>query len=103
MSDKVTIDKRAVRKALTEVTDPELGVNIVDLGFIYGIGIGDGWVKIKMTLTSPLCPLGDSLTEEVKKRVGEIAGVAGVEVELVFNPPWSPEKVSPQARKVLGL
>ena len=87
------LTREKIEAALKEVIDPEIGINILDLGFIYGIEINDGQVKIKMTLTSPMCPLGGLIIEDIKKRVGSLEGVTAVDVELVFDPPWTPEKM----------
>lgn len=97
----VTTDQ--VRAKLEEVYDPELMIDIVNLGLIYGIGIsGDGReVRIKMTLTTLGCPAFDSMRQEIIGRVAELPGVQQVEVDLTFDPPWSREKMSEEARTLL--
>ncbi len=91
------LTREKIEAALKEVVDPEIGMNIVDLGFIYGLEINGSRVKIKMTLTSPMCPLGGLIIEDIKKRVGLLEGVTAVDVELVFDPPWTPEKMHQEA------
>ena len=95
--------EQAVREALTEVLDPELGVNIVDLGLVYAIDIDRDAVAVTMTTTTPACPLNDYLTSEAERMVRErIAGVGAVSVQLVWEPPWSPDLMSAHARALLG-
>ncbi|GGB39836.1 DUF59 domain-containing protein [Virgibacillus dakarensis] len=93
-----------VRASLFEVIDPELGVNIMDLGLIYAIELDDNDnVKITMTLTTPGCPMHDSIANGVKYRVGQIEGVAEIDVNLVWEPAWSPDKMSDRAKEMLGF
>ncbi|RKZ26143.1 hypothetical protein DRQ20_03640 [bacterium] len=93
-----------IREALKEVVDPELGINVVDLGLIYGIECpSPEEVKIRMTLTVKGCPLAHFLTQQVKERVEKIEGVKKVEVELVWDPPWNPSMVSPEVKKRFGI
>lgn len=94
-----------VRNRLKEVIDPELGINIVDLGLVYEIDPGDDGVHVLMTLTSPGCPLHEVFREEVKRNVSELDAYAeeDVEVELTFDPPWSREKMTDEARAELGF
>lgn len=87
------VSEKLVFKKLKEVIDPEIGMNIVDLGLIYGVKIKDGQVKVMMTLTTPGCPLAAFFPEEVEKKLKEIAGVKKAKVELTFDPPWSPERM----------
>lgn len=95
--------KAVILKKLGEVLDPELNISIVDLGLIYDVQEQTGEVKIKMTLTTMGCPLFDVIDQEIKKAVAEIKGINKVEVELVFDPPWSKERLSPAARAQLGV
>lgn len=98
------VSKEEVLEALREVYDPEIPlVNVVDLGLIYEVKVDDGKVFIKMTLTNPLCPLANLLPEMVKEAVKKLKGVKEVKVELVWDPPWSPDKMSKEAERVLGL
>lgn len=87
------INKEKVVEVLKEIYDPEIPINIYDLGLIYNLEIKDEEVYILMTLTFPGCPMGNYLVETVKERLKSIEGVKKVEVELTFDPPWSPEKI----------
>ncbi len=88
--------------ALRRVIDPELGINIVDLGLVYEAVVVDGCAKIRMTMTTPACPMGPYLTEEVERALGGMPGVQKVAVDLVFEPLWSPEQMTPEAKEQLG-
>jgi metal-sulfur cluster biosynthetic enzyme len=93
----------AIRKAIRAVKDPELNLNIIDIGLVYDIDVDDsGDVRVQMTLTSPGCPSGAEIMEEVKRVVGDMEGVRAVEVELVWEPYWTPEKMDPRVRAFLG-
>tara|TARA_Y100000310_G_scaffold343975_1_gene454319 strand:- start:2778 stop:3065 length:288 start_codon:yes stop_codon:yes gene_type:complete len=92
--------KEDVMKILKEVMDPEIGIDIVTLELIYGVNVENDIVNIKMTFTTPMCPYGPMLVEEIKARVKEIEGVKEVNVEVVFDPPWHP---SEQLRATLGV
>jgi FeS assembly SUF system protein len=90
--------------ALQTCYDPEIPVNIYDLGLVYGIEISDSSdLRIKMTLTAPNCPVAQSLPMEVEKKVSAIEGVKSAQVEVVWEPPWSPEKMSEGAKLTLGM
>lgn len=92
-----------VRKALKQVKDPDLGLNIIDLGLVYDVEISDaGHVHVKMTLTSPGCPAGEEIIDDVRRTVTDLEGVTSVEVELVWEPYWTPEKMDPRVRAFLG-
>ena len=92
-----------IRKALRAVKDPELGLNIIDLGLVYDVELNeDGQVHVRMTLTSPGCPAGGEIIQGVRDVAGEVEGVTGVEVELVWEPYWTPEKMDPRVRAFLG-
>ena len=92
-----------IRKALRAVKDPELGLNIIDLGLVYDVEVNDGGqVHVRMTLTSPGCPAGGEIIQGVKDVAGDVEGVTGVEVELVWEPYWTPEKMDPRVRAFLG-
>jgi len=91
-----------VREKLREVMDPELGVNIVDLGLIYGVEVKGSSVTVKMTFTTPACPLLNFLVQNVESKVKEL-GLEDVRVELVWDPPWTPERMSPEAKMQLGM
>jgi metal-sulfur cluster biosynthetic enzyme len=92
-----------VRKSLKGVKDPELGLNVVDIGLIYDVKVSDaGDVSITMSLTSPGCPSGPEIIGDVKQVVGDLEGVNSVEVELVWEPYWTPERMDPRVRAFLG-
>lgn len=88
--------------ALHDVEDPEVGINIVDLGLIYAVARDDGAVTVQMTLTSQGCPAGEYIMGGVRQRLTRLDGVASVDVDLVWDPPWSPEAISPEGREELG-
>lgn len=90
--------------ALKDIFDPEIPVNIYDLGLIYGVDVADdGGVVVTMTLTTPHCPVAESMPGEVELRVGAVPGVRDAEVNLVWDPPWDPAKMSDEARLELGM
>lgn len=95
-------DPAAVWQALSTILDPEFGINIVDLGFIYSATCDEGRVKVVMTLTTPSCPSGAWIHEGVRAALQAIAGVKAVDVELVFEPAWSSAMLSAEARRLLG-
>ncbi len=96
------VSEEKVRKSLKEVIDPELGINIVDLGLVYEVEVEDDRVEILMTLTTPGCPFGSIFDEMVRQEVGPLEGVNEVEVELTFEPSWTPEEMTDEARDELG-
>lgn len=97
------INETTVEEALKDVIDPELGVNVVDLGLIYEVAIDGSDVRITMTLTTPGCPLHESIAEAVDEVVRlMIPGVGAVAVDLVWDPPWTPDRISEQGRWELG-
>jgi metal-sulfur cluster biosynthetic enzyme len=91
-----------VMDALSNVIDPELGLDFVELGLIYGVSISDGNVHVTFTLTTPGCPIGPQVNEQIEEFVGELDAVKTVESEMVFTPPWSPEMMSEDAKFALG-
>lgn len=94
----------AVIAAIKEIYDPEIPVNIYDLGLIYGVEIGpDNHAIVTMTLTTPHCPVAESMPAEVELRVGAVPGVGASEVNLVWDPPWDPQKMSDDAKLELGM
>ena len=98
------VDAHQVHEALATVYDPEIPVNIVDLGLVYQCDIdSDGVVRLEMTLTAPGCGMGPVLVEDVKSRLSQVPNVKGVEVELVFDPPWSRDMMTEEAQLELGL
>ncbi len=96
------IDAEMVRKALRQVKDPEISLNIMDLGLVYDVEVEEGEVHVKMTLTSPGCPAGAQIMSDVDQTVRMMEGVTGVEVELVWEPFWTPERIDPKVRSFLG-
>jgi FeS assembly SUF system protein len=94
----------AVIDALKEIYDPEIPVNLYDLGLIYGVDItANGHAAITMTLTTPHCPVAESMPGEVELRVSAVPGIATAEVNLVWDPPWDPQKMSDDAKLELGM
>lgn len=102
----VMVTHEAVLEALHEVIDPELGVNVVDLGLVYGVGLeekAEGRVHVAMTLTTPGCPLHDSLVEAAERAIETmVPGVCEARVNLVFEPPWTADRISVAGREALG-
>ncbi|QQS15394.1 MAG: DUF59 domain-containing protein [Candidatus Moraniibacteriota bacterium] len=95
--------KAAITRALKTILDPELFVSIVDLGLVYDIAVKDSAVKITMTLTTIGCPLFQTIENEVREKVSALPGVKSVEVELTFDPPWDPSRLSEHAKAELGM
>jgi metal-sulfur cluster biosynthetic enzyme len=91
-----------VQEALTNVIDPELGLDFVELGLIYDVEIEGGDVFITFTLTSPGCPIGPQVSEQIEEYVGELDGVGNVHSRMTFTPPWTPELMSEEAKFALG-
>ena len=96
------VTKEAVMDALREVFDPEIPVNVVDLGLIYGVEIDGDTVKVQMTMTVPGCPMHGLMTSDARERISKLEGVKKTEVQLVWQPPWSPDKMSSAAKSLLG-
>lgn len=92
-----------VRVALRKVKDPELGLNIVDLGLIYEVAVADGAVHVDMTLTSPGCPAGPQIMTDVENTLKALDGVTDVDLNLVWSPFWTPERIEPRVRAYMGL
>lgn len=95
--------EKDVRNALKGVKDPELGLDLVVLGLIYDIDVRDADVKATISLTSPFCPVAGQIVEEVKQAIEAVDGVDRAEVELTFDPPWTPDRIAPLVRASLGL
>ncbi|MEE4201270.1 SUF system Fe-S cluster assembly protein [Erythrobacter sp.] len=96
--------QQAVIEALKEIYDPEIPVNIYDLGLIYGVEVDDeADATVTMTLTTPHCPVAETMPGEVELRAASVPGIRDAEVVLVWDPPWSPEKMSDEARLELGM
>ena len=93
-----------IRKALRQVKDPELNLNIMDIGLVYEVDVSEaGDVHVKMTLTSPGCPAGAEIIGDVKNVVGELEDVKSVDVELVWEPYWTPERMDPRVKAFMGF
>ena len=91
-----------VTEALSNVIDPELGLDFVELGLVYDVDIDGATVNITFTLTTPACPIGPQVSEQMKEFVGELEGVEEVVPSMVFTPPWTPDKMSEDAKFALG-
>lgn len=96
-------DELQVLEALRQVYDPELMVNVVDLGLVYNVKLDEKTVEVDMTLTSPACPAGPQMIEQAKNALRQLDGVEEVKVNLVMSPPWSPERMTEEARDQLGI
>lgn len=94
--------KEIASMLLQNVLDPELGISIVDLGLVYGVDIEDSTLTVTMTLTTPGCPLHDTLTDAVQRTLERTPGVEKVQVDLVWQPAWSPERITPEGKRLLG-
>ena len=99
----MTVTEKDVRTALKGVKDPELGLDLVVLGLIYEIKVEGDRVEAVMSLTSPMCPVAGQIVEEVQAAIEGVDGIASAEVELTFDPPWTPDRISPLVRASLGL
>lgn len=99
----MAVTEKDVRKALKTVKDPELHLDLVVLGLIYDIEIEGSEVKTIMSLTSPFCPVAGQIVEDAKTAIEGVEGVESAEVELTFDPPWTPERIAPLIRSSLGL
>jgi metal-sulfur cluster biosynthetic enzyme len=104
MSDQapVTPDREAVMEALENVIDPELGLDFVSLGLVYEVEVEGSDVLVTFTLTTPACPIGPQVSEQITEFVGEVDGVDRVFPKMTFSPPWSPERMTDDAKFALG-
>lgn len=98
-----TVTEAQVYEALKQCYDPEIPVNVVDLGLIYDVKIIDAWVGVKLTLTTPGCGMSGMIAQDVKNRVMRLPGVKEADVRIVWEPAWTPERMSPEAKKRLGF
>ncbi len=105
MTDVTTavLSADTVRQALRQVKDPELDMNIVDLGLVYDVEVDGGLVRINMTLTSPGCPAGPMITNDIYKVVRALEGVQDVDIDIVWEPYWTPERIDPKIRALMGF
>lgn len=99
----MAVTEKEVRNALKTVKDPELGLDLVVLGLVYDILVEGSDVKAAISLTSPLCPVAGQIVEDARQAILAVEGVGNAEVELTFDPPWTPERISPLIRSSLGL
>ncbi len=97
------VSEEDVMEKLEDIEDPETKVDIVNMGFIYDVDVEDEEVEVEMTLTSPGCPMHSVFVEKVEEGLTELEDVERVEVNVVFDPPWSPERMSKEAKKKLGM
>lgn len=95
--------EKDVRDALKTVKDPELGLDLVVLGLVYDVEIEGSDVHATISLTSPMCPVADQIVDEAREAIAGVEGVEEAEVELTFDPPWTPERISPLIRSSLGI
>ena len=98
-----TLNEELLRNALRQVKDPELDMNIVELGLVYDVELEDGAVRVKMTLTSPGCPAGPMITNDAYRVLRAVEGVKDVNIDIVWEPYWTPERIDPKVRALLGL
>jgi metal-sulfur cluster biosynthetic enzyme len=103
MTVPVQVSDAAARQALRQVKDPELDMNIVDLGLVYDVEVSGGEVRVKMTLTSPGCPAGPMITNDAYRVLRALEGVTDVDIEIVWEPYWTPERMDPKVRALMGL
>lgn len=96
-------DQAQIYERLKHIYDPEVGINIVDMGLIYSLDIADNKVEITMTLTSPGCPAGPQILSQVDSQVKTLDGIEEVDIKVVWSPPWSPDMLSEEARDQLGI
>ena len=95
--------EEAIRNALRSVIDPEVGLNVIDLGLVYGIDVAPGRVRVAMTMTTPACPMGSMITEDAREAIRDIApDGADIVVDLVWDPPWSPARMTENAKRHFG-
>jgi metal-sulfur cluster biosynthetic enzyme len=98
-----TLTEEDVYEVLEEVIDPELGLDFVSLGLVYDVNIEGAEVYVTFTLTTPACPIGPQVSEQMREFVGDLPGVTAVHPKMVFDPPWSPEMMSEDAKFALGF
>ena len=99
----MALSEKDVRNALKKVKDPELNLDLVTLGLVYDIEIEGDTVTARISLTTPMCPVADQIVEEARLAIAKVDGVEKAEVQLTFDPPWTPERISPLIRSSLGL
>ena len=103
MATTATLNREEVMEALRDVYDPEIPINVVDLGLVYDCQVTEGDVDIKMTLTFAGCGMGPYIAQQAEWRIAEMEGVEDVNVELVYDPPWTPDMITEDGKKLMGL
>ena len=103
MAEQITLERDDVIEALRDVYDPEIPVNIVDLGLVYDVDINSTNIDVKMTLTFAGCGMGPYIAQQAEWRLAEIEGVEDINVELVFEPPWTPDMITEEGKRLLGI
>ena len=103
MPETATVTLDDVYTALREVYDPEIPINVVDLGLIYDVKVDEGNIDVKMTLTFAGCGMGPYIAQQAEWRLAELEGVDDINVELVFDPPWTPDQITEEGKKLLGM
>ena len=103
MATTATLNREEVMEALRDVYDPEIPINVVDLGLVYDCQVTEGDVDIKMTLTFAGCGMGPYIAQQAEWRIAEMEGVEDVNVELVYDPPWTPDMITEEGKAELGL
>ena len=103
MANLKTVTKDDVLEALRDVYDPEIPVNIVDLGLVYEVEVADADVEVQMTLTFAGCGMGPYIGQQAEWRLAEVEGIEDINVDLVFDPPWTPDMITEEGKRLLGL
>ena len=103
MTESATLTLDEVYEALRDVYDPEIPINVVDLGLIYDVKVEEANVDIKMTLTFAGCGMGPYIAQQAEWRLAEIENIDDINVEMVFDPPWTPDMITEEGKKLLGL
>ena len=98
-----TVTQEEVLEALKTVYDPEIPINVVDLGLVYEVKVNGANVYVQMTLTAPGCGMGPHIAQQAEWAVADVEGVEDVQIEMVFDPPWSPDRISEEAKASMGL
>jgi metal-sulfur cluster biosynthetic enzyme len=101
--NQVSVTEKDVMKALRGVKDPELNLDLVVLGLVYDVAVDGGHVDARISLTSPMCPVAEQIVENAREAILEVEGVDSAQVQLTFDPPWTPERIAPLVRSSLGL
>ena len=99
----MAVTEKDIRDALKKVKDPELNIDLVTLGLVYDIQLEGAEAKVIMSLTTPMCPVAEEIVDQARLAVAKVEGVEKAEVQLTFDPPWTPERISPLIRSSLGL